>query len=256
MKNNNKYKELLKINERTHAIRTKKITEMASTIKAFYNEQFLKIQSNKEISSLGKRSRVHELKLNIAYEAVSYANDAKTEYIKLAAKAIELSKAIKAEELTPPSDVDKKLFEDDFAKLKLDVALAITPEKAIEQLKLFAEQYAEPFYAAKVLEGFEQIVTNILAISNSPHIRVTLAKVKEGYEAIAITPAIEAANNALVQYADAEKVKLFRSETIQFKAIREVLDGFASSLLAEDYAAELEKIDVQIAEFVAKGGNN
>lgn len=254
---NKNYNELMKINERTHEIKTRFVTDIVTSLKTFYNEQFLKIQSNEELSALGKRGKVNELRLNIAYDALSYANEAKTEYVTLAGRANDLAKAIKVEELTPPSEIDRKLFEDDFAKLKLNVALAITAEKAIEKLEVFASQYSEPVYAAKILEDFGGIVSSVLAINNSPHARMSLQKVKDGLEAVAISPQIELANNTLLQYANAEKFKLFRSETIQYKAIKEILGGqLASSLLAEDYAAELEKLDAEIAELVAKGGTN
>lgn len=252
----NKYEQLIKINERTHEIRTKFVTDMAMSMKSFYNEQFIRIQSNDELSALGKRSKVDELKLNLAYEALSYANDAKNEYTKLAARAIDLAKAIKAEELTSPSEIDRKLFEQDLENLKLNVALGVTAEKSLEKLDIFSSKYvSEPFYSAKILEAFGEIVTSVLSISNSPHIRLQLAKVKESLEAV-ISPEIESANNALMQYANADKLRLFKSETIQYKALKQILDGrLASMLMSDDYAVELEKLDIEIAELVAKGGN-
>lgn len=254
---NKNYDELVKINERTHELKTKFTTDMTTSMRAFYNEQFTKIQQNDELSALGKRAKVNELKLNLAYDALNYCNETKTEYIKLAGQAIELAKAIKAEELEAPSEIDQKLFEQEFAKLKLNVALGITADKSLEKLEIFAKQYSEPYYAAQVLESFGGIVSSILAINNSPHTRLSLQKVKESLEAVAISPEIELANNALLQYANAGKFKLFKSETIQYRAAKEVLGGeLATSLLAEDYATELEKLDAQIGELVSKGGNN
>ena len=258
MTNNNNYKELMKINERTHEIKTRFVTDIVTSMKAFYNEQFVKIQSNKELSPLGKRSRVDGLKLNLACEGLSYCNEAKSEYIKLAARATELAKAIKAEELTPPSEIDQKLFENDFVKLKLNVALGVTAQKSLEKLGIFASQYvAEPFFSAKILEDFGEIVSRVLAINNSPHTRFSLQKIKDGLEAVAISPQIESANAALSIYANVDKFRLFKSETIQYKAIKQMLGGqLASKLLVDDYAVELEKIDAEIAELVAKGGND
>ena len=250
----NNYKELMKINERTHEIRTKFVTDMITSMKAYYNEQFTKIQLNAELSALGKRAKVNELRLNLAYEALSYAKDAKTEYVKLAGQAIDLAKAIKSAELAAPSKIDRKLFEQEFDKLKLNVALGVTAEKSLALLEVFAKQYSEPFFAAKILENFSQIVSSVLAINNSPHTRMALTKVKDCVEAVAISPEIEAANAVLSIYTNADKFRLFKSETIQYRALKEILGGqLASSLLVTDYNAELEKLDAEIGEIITKG---
>ena len=251
-----KYEKLMEINEKAYEIRAKFPTELATEANALHKGQFSKIQNDEELSPLGKRKQLHGLKLDIAYEVLKNTSDAKNEYIKLAAQAINLAKAIKTDGIEAPPEVDQKLFEQAFDKLKLDVALSVTAEMSIEKLVAFIRQYDDPFYATKVLEGFGGIVSNVLVINNSPHIRLQLSKLKEEIEGIAISPEIEAANNALIQFSNAEKVKLFRSETIQYKAIKQVLDGrLAGMLLADDLEAELLALDAEIGEFVAsKGG--
>ncbi|MCS1384817.1 hypothetical protein NXZ75_21925 [Lysinibacillus sphaericus] len=251
------YEKLVEINEKAYEIRAKFPTELATEANALHKEQFSKIQNDEELSPLGKRKQVHGLKLDIAYEVLKHTSDAKNEYIKLAAQAIDLAKAIKTEGIKAPPEVDQKLFAQAFDKLKLDASLSITAEKSIEKIEAFIRQYGDPYFATKILEDIGGIVSNVLAINNSPHIRLQLSKLKEEIEGIAISPEIEAANNALIQFSNAEKVKLFRSESIQYKALKQVLDGrLAGMLLADDLEAELLALDAVIGEFVAfKGGD-
>lgn len=240
----NNYEKLQKEIEKLRAIKTKMPTELADSLKSQYAAEFAEIQGDEKLSAIGKKLLVDELRTDLAFVALNAARDAKNDYVRIAKNAVKLAKAVKNEELPKPAADDLQLFETALSTLKLDVALSITVEKAIEKIGEFLKQYAvEPYYAKAILNSYGELVNATLAINNSPQARLQLGKLKDTLEGAIESEEIKLANEVLIDFARPEDFKLFRSESVQFKAIREVIGGHATRLLATDYEAEIAALE-------------
>ena len=243
-----KIERLNEIHMQTREIRTKFPVQLALNLKKDYGPNAARIQSDRMLSPEGKKQELTELKEGYALDVFHYASQEKEKYIKLAEEAKEIAKELKIEGHEAPDETDLQLFNNDLMQLKNNVMFAINEEKALELLSNFVMMHADPYRASILQENYSEISAYVLNIKNNAATRNALSKIYEDLDALATTPGIQAANDALEMYANAENVKLFKHNTPAYNTVREIIGGVASHLL-DDPAKGLAVLNGEATTF-------
>lgn len=247
-----------KLNElfdKGYEIKSKFGTTIATQLKQGMDEEISKIRTDKHLTVHGQKTKIEELKREVAREVFEAVAKEKTEYAKVAAEATALAKKMKTEAIKPPANtVDVKLFEQELAALQTSIMLSTNVDTAIKTIDAFQSKYDEPYYAAELQKAFPAFIQMVTAIDDSPKHKQALARVYTSIQAKATTPEVEKADSILSYFSDGEDIKLFREGSPQHDTVKTYIGAIANHINSPEKAIGI--LDGTVQTFAGMEGTN
>lgn len=238
-----------------YEIKSQFAVKLAIEVKKAFAAESVKINSSQELTPLGKRTKLEELRKEMAREVMKEVQKHKADYVNKATEATQLAKKMKTEAIKPPANaVDVKIFEQELTQLQTSIMLTSNADTAIQAINAFQQKFDEPYYASKLQEVFPTFIQSVTAIDPSPSNRIALSRVYDRVSLKATTPELEKAEEVLSYFADGEGVKLFRSGFPETNTIQTAIGSIAQHINSPDVALGILNGEAQT--FAGMAGTN
>lgn len=198
------------------------------------------IESNDDLSAEGRARHVAKVRESRGKELLQLAYKRHREYKDLLSDARKNAEAVIYADIPKPNQTKIDRFNDAFRRLRTEITLSRDGESAAQKLTQFIGGVDERYFHHQISESYGELSASILALDNSPSMRISLSRQYDNLNASYESPDAEAARSSLETANDMEQSQFFL-DAVEV-AVRDTLGVQYSSFInnTESYFSQHE----------------